>query len=213
MSRTSTAPAQQRRTRSDGARTRAAILRTAAELATVEGLEGLTIGGLASAIGMSKSGLYAHFGSKEDLQLATIGHARQVFHEAVVSPALERATASERLLALADNYLEHLRVRVFPGGCFFAGAALEMGTRPGAVRDQVAAFQGELSRLIMELVGAAQADGQLVGEDPRLLAFEVNAVFLAASASFVLTDDPRMLDVARTVLHRRLGPAEEAQRP
>lgn len=196
-----------RRQRSDGARTRAAILRTAAELATVDGLEGLTIGGLAAAIGMSKSGLYAHFGSKEELQLATIAHARQVFRDVVLGPALAQETAHARLLALGEHYLDHLRVRVFPGGCFFAGATLEMGTRPGAVRDQIVAFQRELSGLIAQLVVAAQAEGHLQGEDPRLLAFEVNAQYLAASAAFVLTDDPATLDVARAVLHRRLGAA------
>lgn len=193
-----------RRPRSDGVRTRAAILSTAARLATVEGLEGLTIGGLAAAIGMSKSGLYAHFGSKEELQLATIEHARQVFKEEVISPAMARPE-HERLLALCDYYLAHLRERVFPGGCFFAGAALEMGTRPGPVRDRIADFQRDLSRLIAGLVAAAQTDGHLAGEDPRLLAFEVNAQFLAASAAFVLTDEPAVLDVAHTILHRRLA--------
>lgn len=192
-----------RRPRSDGVRTRAAILSNAAQLATVQGLEGLTIGGLAAAIGMSKSGLYAHFGSKEELQLSTIEHARQVFHDAVIAPAMA-SPEQERLLVLCESYLAHLRERVFPGGCFFAGAALEMGTRPGAVRDRIAEFQHDLARLITGLIVEAQSHGRLTGEDPRLLAFEVNAQFLAASAAYVLTDDPAMLDAARTILHRRL---------
>lgn len=93
-------------------------------------------------------------------------------------------------MALGDRYLDHLRDRVFPGGCFFATAVLEMGTGPGPVRERVAAFQRELFGLIAGLVAAAQQEGGLVGEEPRALAFEINAQFLAASAAFVLADDP-----------------------
>lgn len=196
---------RERRVRADGARTRETILREAARLASVVGLEGLTIGGLADAIGMSKSGLYAHFTSKEALQLATIDEADRVFRGEVVAPALAAEPGRERLLALCAAYLDHLRGRTFPGGCFFAGAALEMGTRPGAVRDRIAVFQRELVQFIGRAVGEAQARGDLVGEDPRALAFEINATFLAANASFNLTDDPAMLELAEGVLRRRLS--------
>ena len=108
-------------------------------------------------------------------------------------------------MALGDRYLDHLRDRVFPGGCFFATAVLEMGTGPGPVRERVAAFQRELFGLIAGLVAAAQQEGGLVGEEPRALAFEINAQFLATSAAFVLADDPRVLELARSILHRRLG--------
>ena len=197
--------ARVRGVRADGARTRSAILRRAAELASVEGLEGLSIGGLAAAIGMSKSGIYAHFGAKEELQLATIEEADRIFHEVVVDPALAEPDPHAQLVALGDRYLDHLRDGVFPGGCFFATAALEMGTRPGPVRERVAVFQRELFGLIAGLVGGAQAQGRLPGEDPRMLAFEVNAQFLAASAAFVLNDDPGVLELARAILHQRLG--------
>lgn len=185
-------------------RTRSAILQQAVELGSVEGLEGLSIGGLASAAGLSKSGVYAHFGSKEELQLATIDAADAIFHEVVIEPALREPTPRARLVALGDRYLDHLRDRVFPGGCFFANAALEMGSRPGAVRERIAMFQRELFGLIAELVEETQKVGGLAGEDPREVAFEVNGQFLAASASFVLNDDPAVLELARRILHRRL---------
>ena len=121
----------QRHPRADGERTRSAILRAAASLATVDGLEGLSIGNLAAAIGMSKSGVYAHFASKQELQLATVAEAGQVFADEVVQPALVAQAGLAQLAAVCEAFFEHLRRRTFPGGCFFAGAALEMGTRPG----------------------------------------------------------------------------------
>lgn len=194
-----------RATRSDGKRTRAAILRTAAEMATVEGIDGLSIGGLAAELGMSKSGLYAHFGSKVELQLATVEEAGRIFEETVVAPSLAAPTAHDRLLALGELYVQHLRDRVFPGGCFFAGAALEMGSRPGPVREAIAEFQRRLTMMFAELVVLAQREGHLAGEDPRGLAFEINGQFLAASAGFTLTGDAAVLDLADEVLRRRLS--------
>lgn len=173
-------------------------------MATVEGIDGLSIGSLAAELAMSKSGLYAHFGSKVELQLATVEEAARIFDETVVAPALTATTAHARLLALCDLYIQHLRDRVFPGGCFFAGAALEMGSRPGPVRDAIADFQRRLTQLFAELVAAAQGEGHLLGEDPRGLAFEINGQFLAASAGFTLTGDLAVLDLAQSVLHRRL---------
>jgi len=209
-----TPPAGARRApRSDGARTRAAILSEAARLASVEGLEGLTIGNLAGALSLSKSGLYAHFGSKLDLQLATIDEAERVFDAEVVSPAAATAPGLPQLHALCRNYLAHLRRRTFPGGCFFAAAALEMGSRPGPVRDRIAAFQRRLTGLIGSFVLAAQQRGELAEEDPRALAFEVNALFLAANAGYNLTDDPGVLDLTHAILLRRLGGAEPPALP
>lgn len=194
----------QRRKRSDGERTRALILRRAAELASVAGLEGLSIGALASSLGLSKSGLYAHFGSKVELQLATIDEAERVFDDEVVSPALSAAPGRPQLLALCDAYLEHLRARTFPGGCFFASAALEMGTRPGPVRDRIAEFQRRLVGHISSFVLTAQENGEFPDEDAAALAFEINGQFLAANAGFNLTENPAVLDLAHAVLHRRL---------
>src|SRR3954467_13870149 len=103
-----------RRTRSDGEQSRATILDEAARLATVEGIDGLSIARLADSVGMSKSGLFAHFGSKEDLQLATIDAANLVFREIVIDPALAEATGLERLRGLLENFLHHVEARVYP---------------------------------------------------------------------------------------------------
>src|SRR5436305_752790 len=122
--------------RSDGQRSRDAILREAGRLATVEGIAGLSISRLAGAVGMSKSGLFAHFGSKEDLQLATIEMAADLYAEHVVEPALSAPTGLDRLEQLAENFLRHVEEGLYPGGCFFASVAAEMDTHPGAVRDR-----------------------------------------------------------------------------
>ena len=191
--------------RSKGDRTRSAILTEAARLATVDGLEGLTIGGLATAIGMSKSGLYAHFGSKEDLQLATIESARETFVAEVFVPALDAPKGVARLRAACDAFLSHIERRVFPGGCFFAVAAADVGTRPGPVRDAVAAQQRDWLELLQRLARTAVELGELgPGVDPVQLAFELNAVLVAASTSFVLQGDASVFDRARAAVSRQL---------
>jgi len=195
-----------RRTRADGERTRGAILRAAASLATVDGLEGLSIGNLAAAIGMSKSGLYAHFGSKQELQLATVEEAGRIFAEEVVQPALVAPAGLAQLQAVCEAFFEHLRRRTFPGGCFFAGAALEMGTRPGPVKEAVAGFQAGFVDVLRGFAATAIEQNELpADEDPGRLAFELNGIILATDANFVLHDDPGVLDLARQVVHRRLG--------
>ena len=181
-------------------------MRAAASLATVDGLEGLSIGNLAAAIGMSKSGLYAHFGSKQELQLATVGEAGRIFQDEVVRPALAAPPGLAQLVALCEAFFDHLRRRTFPGGCFFAGAALEMGTRPGPVKEQIVAFQSGFVALIKGFAATALAQNELpADEDPDRLAFELNGIILATDASFVLNDDPTVLDLARQVVRRRLG--------
>ncbi len=134
--------------------TRDAILERAVELASQEGLEGLTIGRLASELGLSKSGLFGHFGSKEELQLATVDAAAEIFVRAVVEPALAAPEGAARLRALCERFVAYLEDRVFEGGCFFAAAAAELETRHGPVRDRVAHF---LERWLGELEGAAEA--------------------------------------------------------
>ena len=197
----------QRRARSDGERTRGAILRAAASLATVDGLEGLSIGNLAAEIGMSKSGLYAHFGSKQELQLATVEEAGRIFAEEVAQPALAAPPGLAQLLAVCEAFFDHLQRRTFPGGCFFASAALEMGTRPGPVKESVAAFQAQFAALIRGFAATALEQHELPArEDPDQLAFELNGIILAADTNFVLHDDPAVLDLARQIVRRRLGP-------
>jgi AcrR family transcriptional regulator len=196
-----------RKPRQDGLRTRQAIVLKAVSLATVEGLEGLSIGELAKALGISKGGLYAHFGSKQELQLATIDEAERIFNLEVIDPSREvPGEGLPRLVAVCDLYFEHLRRRTFPGGCFFASAVLEMGTRPGPVRERVSAFQQRFIGLIFQYAHQAQELGQLpADEDIALLVFELNGIILAANTSFVMTDDPATLDLARRAVRRRLA--------
>jgi AcrR family transcriptional regulator len=129
--------AQARKARGD--RTRQAILEAAVDIASAEGLEGLTIGRLASELSMSKSGLFAHFGSKEELQLATVEAARDIFIREVIRPSFTAAKGLTRLWKLCDVWLAYVRGEVFRGGCFFAAAAAEFDGRPGPVRDRLSA--------------------------------------------------------------------------
>ncbi len=201
-----TSPVPVRKQREDGLRTRKAILLEAVSLATVEGLEGLSIGGLAKALGISKSGLYAHFGSKQELQLATIDEAERIFDREVIDPSTRAPEGLGQLVAVCDLFFDHLQRHTFPGGCFFASAVLEMGTRPGPVKERVGQFQQRFIGLVFAFAAKAQELGQLaVDEDLMLLVFELNGIILAANTSFVMTDDPAMLEVARRAVRRRLG--------
>src|SRR5919202_1389574 len=127
-----TTPRVQRKPRADGLRSRRTILDAASKLATTEGLEGLSIGRLADHIGMSKSGLYAHFGSKEELQLATVDTAGEIFSADVVAPIEQATTPLAKLEALCERFLSHVERRVFPGGGLFASAPPQLDPRPGA---------------------------------------------------------------------------------
>jgi AcrR family transcriptional regulator len=189
-----------------GERTRTAILDQAARLATVDGLEGLTIGHLALATDMSKSGLYAHFGSKQELQLATIDAARATFVDEVLRPALRAPKGIKRLLATCDAYLSHIERRVFPGGCFFSAAAADVGTRPGPVRNAIATQQREWLTLLERLAHEAIELGELHPDaDPAQLAFELKALLVAANNAFILLDDPTAFARARRAISERLG--------
>src|SRR6516165_4921411 len=195
-----------RHPRADGERTRAAILRAAASLATTDGLEGLSIGHLAAATGISKSGLYAHFGSKQDLQLATVDEAERILDAEVVQPALAARPGLAQLATACEAYFSYVQRRVFPGGCFFAAAALEMGTRPGPVKDRVAAITAGFTALLRGFAATALEQHELPArEDPDRLAFELHAILLAADTKFILNDDPAALDLARQIVRQRLG--------
>jgi AcrR family transcriptional regulator len=194
-----------------GERTRAAILDEAARLATVDGLEGLSIGELARATGMSKSGLYAHFGSKLDLQLATIEAARQTFVAEVLRPALNAPKGIERLLAACESFLSHVERRVFPGGCFFSAAAVDVGTRPGAVHDAILAQRLEWLAILERLASEAAELGELESDpDPAQLAFELQALLVAANTSFILQGDSGVFDRALIAIRERLRTARPA---
>lgn len=186
-------------------------MRTAASLATVDGLDGLSIGNLAAATGISKSGLYAHFGSKQELQLATVEEAERILDAEVIQPALGARPGLGQLAGVCEAFLDYLQRRVFPGGCFFAATALEMGTRSGPVKERIAAFQDKFVGLLREIAFIAVEQHELpAAEDPDQLAFELHAALLAADARFVLHDDPAILGLARQVVRKRLGLAAGA---
>jgi len=197
-----------RRQRSDGERSRNAILREAAQLATVVGIEGLSISRLAEAVGMSKSGLFSHFGSKEELQLATIETASALYTQLVIEPASVAPTGLERLRQLAENFLQHVEASVYPGGCFFASVAAEMDTHPGPVRDLAVQVALDWLRQLEQAIRDAQAEGSIDPlEDAQQLAFELDAYLLFANAQFVVSQEPTPIDRARRALKRRLAAA------
>ena len=189
-----------------GNRTRESILQAAADLASVEGLEGLTIGRLASALDMSKSGLFAHFGSKEELQLATIDAARRRFVEHVVRPSRSLPRGRERLEALINDWLAYFRSEQFDGGCFFHTVKAEFDSRPdNAVREvvmeDVRQFLGLLSREVRKAQEAGDLDPAI---EPEQLAFELDAVGSASNQQFQLMQDPMVFDRAATAIRARL---------
>lgn len=173
---------------------REAILERAVEVASEEGLEGLTIGRLSSELGLSKSGLFGHFGSKEDLQLAALDAASAIFVREVVEPAQAEPEGAERLRAYCDRWVGYLEREVFKGGCFFAAAVAEFDGRPGAVRDKLRANQeawfAELARHA-ELAGVA---------DPEQLVFQVHSLVLGANAHYQLFGEERAFARARRAI-------------
>ena len=200
-----TEPARKRRTRSDGERSYRAILDAAARLATLEGLEGLSFARVANEIGMSKSGLFSHFDSKQDLQLATIATAEAIYADEVVEPATDVPEGLERLDLLCERYLSYVKRGVFPGGCFFLSTAAEFDTRPGPIRDRVRAVLAGWNELLEANLRAAQRQGDLARNvDLDLLTFEINALLHEANSHYLLYRDPVALDHARTAIADRL---------
>jgi AcrR family transcriptional regulator len=192
-----------------GNRTRESILQAAADLASVEGLEGLTIGRLASELGMSKSGLFAHFGSKEELQLATIDAARRRFVEHVVKPSRSLPRGRKRLEALLDDWLAYFRGEVFAGGCFFHTIKAEFDSRPtNAVREVVTEDVRQFLGLLTREVRKAQEAGDLdPAIEPEQLAFEFDALGSAANQQYQLMHDPAVFDRAAAAIRARLDSA------
>lgn len=198
----------QRKPRSDGERSRSAILNEAARLGTVEGIGGLSLGRLADAVGMSKSGLFAHFGSKEELQLATIETANSIFDEQVLEPAAEASSGLERLRTLLDSYLSYVEAGTFPGGCFFASVLVEVSMQPGAVRDRLVVFLDDWLGRLQEAVREAQREGTIdKREDPAQLAFELEAALLLANTEYSVTQSAEAVRRGRKAIDRRLKEA------
>lgn len=162
---------------------------------------------LADAVGMSKSGLFAHFGSKEELQLATIETAGEIFAAEVTAPAEQAPTPLEKLEALCEAFLSHVERGVFPGGCFFASASAEFDTHPGPVNERISEFQNGWNQRLVELIRESQASGQLGREDPEQLAFELNAHLLMGNTAFLLYGSPEAIGRARKAISSRLAKA------
>ncbi len=184
---------------------RDAILSAAAALASADGLDGLSAGTLAAALGLSKGDP----GSRQDLQRAVVAEAGRIFDEEVVQPALAAPAGLRQLAAVCEAFFGHLERHTSPGGCFMASAALAMGTRSGPVRDLITAYQTRFGELIHGFAAAAVARNELPGgEDPGRLAFELNGIMLATDTNFAQHEDPAVLDLARQIVRQRLGVAD-----
>jgi AcrR family transcriptional regulator len=189
-----------------GNATRESILQAAADVASVEGLEGLTIGRLATELGMSKSGLFAHFGSKEELQLATIDAARRRFVDHVIRPSRGLPRGRARLEALLIDWLEYFRSEVFRGGCFFNAVKAEFDSRPdgpvrAAITEDVRQFLAFLAREVRKAQEAGDLDPAV---DPEQLAFELDAFGGAANHHYQFMRDKAVFDRAAAAMRARL---------
>ena len=180
-----------------GSATRASILDRAVDLASAEGLEGLTIGRLATELQMSKSGLFAHFGSKQELQLATVGAAAERFRSRVIDPALELPDGAPRLRAMAESYLDQLQD--YSGGCFWAATSAEYDDRPGPVRDAIAA---SLDAWTSELERQARVAGV---ENPPRFAFELYSLVMGANSRYRLSGRKAVFGYAREAIDALLA--------
>jgi AcrR family transcriptional regulator len=195
-----------RRSQAAVAQTRAEVTQAAVERASVEGLEGLTIGGLAGEAEMRKSSVFSLFGSKQELQRATLDAAIEQFKREVWAPVAGEERGLPRLLALCDSWLDYHRREVMPGGCFLTTATIEYDARPGPLRDAIAATMKQWLEVLEREAAIAIEAGELPGDtDPADLAFQLNALAAAASYGFQLWRDPEVFARARRSMRRTLG--------
>jgi AcrR family transcriptional regulator len=195
---------------SKGEETRQAILARAFELATVGGIAGLSIGRLAEATGLSKSGLFAHFGSKEALEVAVVEEASRQFVQEVMVPALRKPRGEPRLRALFDNWIEWGKR---PGGCFFVGASTELDDKPGPPRDALARALRDWLDEIAKAVRIAISEGHFRADvNPEQFAFELYSVMLGMHTFYRFLHDPTTLDRARTAFDRLLAASRVSSR-
>lgn len=190
-----------RRIRGDASRQ--TILTEAVDLATTLGLEGLSIGVLADQVGASKSGVVALFGSKLDLQLATINAAREIFIARVIEPTLREARGIRRLWALCHIWIRYSRTRIFTGGCFFRATASEVNARGGPLRDALVTIDEEWIAFVERCVMLA-ADDLPKLDDPKVLAFEIIALMDAANNGSLLHGTERPYALAETAMRKLL---------
>jgi AcrR family transcriptional regulator len=195
-----------RRSQADVAQTRATVTQAAVERASVEGLEGLTIGRLAGETEMRKSSVFSLFWSKEELQLATLEAAAEQFRKEVWEPVAGEAPGLPRLLGVCDSWLDYHQREVMPGGCFLTTATIEYDARPGPLRDATAATMKRwLGALEREAAIGVEAGDLPADSDPGDIAFELNALAAGASYGFQLWRDPEVFDRARRSMRRVLG--------
>lgn len=186
-----------RRARGDATRRTAA--RKAAEIATTHGLDSITVGSLASATGLSKSGILTVFGNRESIQVAAVAEARRLYIETVISPVWGHRAGGPRLRALMDSWVAYLRAGTFPGGCFIAATTVEYGHRDGPVADAVRRLKREWLDLLeseLEVAGVA---------DPPADAFRIDAYLCAANVRRELFGADSDLDRAREMALEIIG--------
>ncbi len=186
------------KTKADPQSTRDRILDHSVQLASAEGLESLTIGRLATDLGLSKSGLFGHFGSKEELQLATIDLGSEIFARTVIVPALGEPAGAPRLSKLIYNFLDYLEQSTFEGGCFWGSVSAEFDNRPGPIRDSIQQKLGHWLDVLREQAAAAGA------EDPEQMTFELHSIVQGANSAYQLFGDPEVFNRARVTLARML---------
>lgn len=204
MSKDATPKVDGRRLKGD--RTRRAIAVRAAERASLEGLEQVSLGRIATDLGISKGGIQAVYATKEDLQVAAVEAATEIFVEHVVKPAMDEPPGLTRLWALIDRWLGYVDRRVFPGGCFMAATVPEFDSQPGRVRDALTVARRAWLALLEGQLRQARQQGVLSDElTPSQLAFEIDALLTAANTACNLADQPEPLNTARAVLAARLG--------
>jgi AcrR family transcriptional regulator len=197
-----------RRSAAEAAGTRAAIVERAVVVGSVDGLEGLTIGRLAGDVGMSKSGLIRHFGSKEGLQMAALDAAIEIFTREVWQPAQDARPGIARLRAICETWFSYLERDVLPGGCFLTAAASEFDGRGGPVADATRAAWARWLRVLAGEARRAVEAGELAADEaPAQIAFELNAIAMALNNARQLHRDPAALAHARRAVERVLGPS------
>ena len=199
-------PASATITATKGERTRAAILDAALRIVSKAGLDGLTIGTLADATGMSKSGLFAHFGSREELLLAVLAHGQAEFTEVVFQPAMAKARGLPRLKAMFTNWLDWTESADLPGGCPMIGGATEFDDKPGPVRDMLAGGQRTWIETLKRTVRQAIEEGQMPGDtDPEQIAFEMFGIALVVHHHRRLLGYPKARARALAALEKLLS--------
>jgi AcrR family transcriptional regulator len=197
-----------RRSNAEAAQTRAAIIDRAVQTASIEGLEGVTIGRLAGDLGLSKAGVIGHFGNKHDLQRAALHQAQKIFTAEVWERAQDEPAGLPRLRAICDAWIEHVTNSPFPGGCFMCTVATEWDAREGELHDEIRASWERWLKVLARETATARDRGELAGDaDPRQIAFELNAVAMALNQSLQLFDDRRAPARARRAVQRILLPA------